>query len=130
MGWSIGFDNNWHRDVGYGVPAICDKPKCNEKIDRGLSYVCGSDMYGGEYGCGLYFCGKHLQYQKPRGADGNVQRCPSCIKGHPTYSAKPDTEEWIKHKLTDESWAEWREENQEQVRVYLLMIKRYEEQRG
>lgn len=23
MGWSIGFDSNWNRDVGYGVPATC-----------------------------------------------------------------------------------------------------------
>ncbi|HEV7521417.1 MAG TPA: hypothetical protein VGP89_09990, partial [Candidatus Angelobacter sp.] len=60
MGWSLGFDSNWQRDIGYGVPAYCDHPKCNKKIDRGLSYVCGGEPYGGELGCGLYFCSEHL----------------------------------------------------------------------
>ena len=56
MSWSIGFDSNWNRDIGYGVPAYCDNPKCNKEIDRGLSYVCGGEAFGGEKGCGLYFC--------------------------------------------------------------------------
>jgi hypothetical protein len=60
MGWAIGYDTNWHRDVGYGVPAYCDHPDCQKIIDRGLSYVCGGDVYGGEHGCGLYFCEHHL----------------------------------------------------------------------
>jgi len=47
MGWSIGFDSSWNRDIGYGVPAYCDHPKCSKKIDRGLSYVCGGEPYGG-----------------------------------------------------------------------------------
>ena len=47
MGWSLGYDRNWKRDVGYGVPAICDDPECTEEIDRGLSYVCGGEPYGG-----------------------------------------------------------------------------------
>ncbi len=45
MGWSLGHDNRWGkfgRDIGYGVPAICDHPGCNAEIDRGLSYVCGN----------------------------------------------------------------------------------------
>lgn len=54
MGWSIGYDKKWKRDVGYGVPTTCDHHDCNEEIDRGLSYVCGGDIYGGERGCGLY----------------------------------------------------------------------------
>ncbi len=37
MGWSIGYDDNWKRDIGYGVRATCDHPACNAKIDRGLS---------------------------------------------------------------------------------------------
>ncbi len=53
MGWSIGSDGD--RDIGYGVPAECDHPDCTAEIDRGLSYVCGGDPYGGEYGCGLFF---------------------------------------------------------------------------
>ena len=27
MGWSIGFDSKWNRDIGYGVPATCDYPR-------------------------------------------------------------------------------------------------------
>ena len=36
MSWSIGYDDNWDRDIGYGVPAYCDHPGCNEEIDRGF----------------------------------------------------------------------------------------------
>ena len=39
MGWSIGYDDNWKRDIGYGVPAVCDHPGCNEKIDRYLNII-------------------------------------------------------------------------------------------
>lgn len=108
MGWSIGYDKNWQRDVGYGVPAICDFPKCNVEIDRGLGHVCGSDPYGGEFGCGLYFCTEHLTYRKPRGHDSEVQNCDRCLKHKNPFKPKPDTEEWTNFKLTDESWAEWR----------------------
>jgi hypothetical protein len=54
MGWAVGYDENWKRYIGYGVPAYCDHPKCNKEIDRGLSYVCGGEPYGGNDGCGLY----------------------------------------------------------------------------
>lgn len=54
MGWSIGYDSKWKRDIGYGVPAWCDHPGCIEEIYRGLSHVCGGEPYGGERGCGLY----------------------------------------------------------------------------
>jgi hypothetical protein len=110
MGWSIGFDSNWDRDIGYGVPAICDYPGCNEKIDRGLSYVCGGDAYGGEKGCGLFFCSNHQHFDEE-----GTQLCERCMKSededYEPFEAKPDTDEWINHKLTDESWAEWRKEN-------------------
>jgi hypothetical protein len=110
MGWSIGFDNNWNRDIGYGVPAICDYPECNEKIDRGLSYVCGGDPYGGEDGCGLFFCNKHLAIENEH------QQCKRCIDGEEPFEPKPDVDEWVKHKLTDKSWAEWRKENPDFVK--------------
>jgi len=32
MGWSIGYDGNWKRDIGYGVPAYCDFPGCWTEI--------------------------------------------------------------------------------------------------
>jgi hypothetical protein len=115
MGWNIGYDNNWKRHIGYGVPAECDLPSCSEEIDRGLAYVCGSDPYGGEYGCGLYFCPEHMDSRKPRYSDRYVQLCPRCFRYRPPFSAKPDIEEWVRHKLTDESWAEWRKRNPEWV---------------
>ena len=100
MGWALGFDSNWNRDIGYGVPAYCDHPDCNAKIDRGLSYVCGGEPYGGDDGCGLYFCGKHLH-----GVPGFCERCSKNLE---PFNAKPDHPDWVHHKATDSSWAEWR----------------------
>jgi hypothetical protein len=115
MGWSIGYDSNWKRDIGYGVPAICDLPKCNEKIDRGLSHVCGDEPYGGDYGCGLYFCEKHMLYREPRGSGRLYQLCPRCYRYRPPYKAKPDAQEWIAFKLTDKSWEQWRVSHRKEV---------------
>jgi hypothetical protein len=106
MGWSLGFDSNWNRDIGYGVTAYCDHPKCNEVIDRGLSYVCGGEPYGGEDGCGLFFCAAHLS-----GFRGDHRVCPRCAASKPPYKRpKPDHPEWIAFKMADPSWAEWRKE--------------------
>ena len=119
MGWSIGYDENWKRDVGYGVPAQCDHPGCHAVIDRGLSYVCGGDVFGGEYGCGLYFCGKHLWLSERR-----PQRCARCKKsrfGNP-FKPKPDVASWIQHKLTDPSWADWRTRNAAEVEKMQSLI--------
>lgn len=104
MGWEIGFDSNWNRDIGYGVPAICDHPGCNQEINRGLGYVCGGEPYGGDDGCGLYFCDKHMSFG---------QLCDRCYSGSSfgPFDAKPDSLEWVNHKLTHESWEKWREEN-------------------
>ena len=114
MGWSIGYDDNWHRDIGYGVPGTCDHPGCGAEIDRGLSYVCGGDPYGGEHGCGLFFCREHLQYAGDR--RDNVQLCSRCYGGRGgPYEPTPDRSEWIRHKLTDPSWQQWRDENPEEV---------------
>jgi hypothetical protein len=107
MSWAIGYDENWCRDVGYGVPAVCDHPECNESIDRGLSYVCGGDPFGGDKGCGLYFCGKHRS--------GVDDLCGRCARHIGPFDAKPDVIEWVRWKLTHESWAQWRRENVEQV---------------
>lgn len=112
MGWSLGFDERWKRDVGYAVPAICDQPGCGEVIDRGLSSVCGSEPFGGEHGCGLFFCAEHIAYA-PDGHDleGRWSFCDRCLAGEPPHPATPDSSEWIVHKLMDPSWAEWRAEN-------------------
>jgi hypothetical protein len=106
MGWQVGYDWNWRRDIGYGVPAVCDFPRCNEEIDRGLGFVCcDEEPYGGDRGCGLYFCEKHMK----------GGRCSRCTNYRPPFNAKPDHPDWIAHKLTDESWAAWRAENPEKV---------------
>lgn len=105
MGWSIGSFNG--RDIGYGVPAICDYPGCGKAIDRGLGYVCGGDVYGGEHGCGLFFCGDHRFFVD----DGPAPVCRRCADNAEPFEPTPDTPEWINHKLTDESWAAWRAEN-------------------
>jgi hypothetical protein len=99
MSWSIGYDENWKRDIGYGVPSICDHPGCTEEINRGLGYVCGEEPYGGEKGCGLFFCERHRGY-----------RCK-----HKNLTPTPDTSEWIAWKLTHESWQRWRDENPNEV---------------
>lgn len=113
MSWAIGYDSNWKRDIGYGVPALCDHPDCDEKIDRGLSYVCGGEAYGGEVGCGLFFCAKHRT-----GWRGNHQVCSRCSNYKKPYKPKPDIPEWIIWKLTDSSWAAWRAEHPEFVEKY------------
>jgi hypothetical protein len=110
MSWSVGYDTTWKRDIGYGVPAICDRPACGEAIDRGLSYVCGGEPYGGEAGCGLYFCGDHMFSDE----DG-CPMCARCLAEEPPYEPTPDTAEWLNHKLTDESWERWRSENPAEV---------------
>lgn len=110
MGWSLGYDDNWNRFIGYGVPAYCDYPRCNKEIDRGLANVCGSDPYGGEDGCGLFFCSDHLIIDKRKG-----QLCKRCCAGKKPYKPKPEHPKWINHILTDKTWKEWRKQNKEYV---------------
>jgi hypothetical protein len=109
MGWGLGYDDNWNRDVGYGVPAYCDHPGCNAEIDRGLSYVCGGEPYGGDEGCGLFFCGDHMT-----GLD-TLQRCECCAQGKPPFKPSPDHPQWVQHQITDSTWASWRAQNPELV---------------
>lgn len=108
MGWSIGFDDNWQRDIGYGVPATCDHPGCDKEIHRGLDYVCGGEPHGGDEGCGLFFCEQHLFV----GVDGKTnQVCERCADGDEPFDAKPDAVEWERWKLSHKSWRQWREKN-------------------
>lgn len=115
MGWSIGHDSRFGkfgRDIGYGVPAFCDHPGCGKHIDRGLSYICGGEPYGHDRGCGLYFCEEHLMMNSK-----GIQLCERCYpRVKKPFIPTPDMPEWSKHKMTDESWAEWREENPEAVK--------------
>lgn len=123
MSWAVGFDSRRDRDIGYGVPATCDRPSCGEAIDRGLAFVCGGEPYGGEHGCGLYFCGAHL-VARPH------QLCERCAAGQPPFDATPDTREWITWKLTDESWAAWRDENPGAVRTMQAELSTEESKAG
>lgn len=127
MGWSIGYDSHWERDIGYGVPAYCDHPGCKEEIDRGLAYVCGGEPYGGDRGCGLYFCGKHRRLYFVR-SDGEMQYrelCKQCApRRHKPFTPTPDCPDWIKHKLIDESWQQWRDENPDKVEALKEAIKK------
>lgn len=118
MGWSIGYDTNWKRDIGYGVPATCDHPGCGVEIDRGLSFVCGEEPHGGDKGCGLYFCEKHLIWHAKR-----PRTCSRCDRYRKPFNPTPDHPDWIKHKLTDESWADWRESNPNEVTTLITALK-------
>jgi hypothetical protein len=113
MGWAIGYDENWKRDIGYGVPCLCDHPDCNEEIDRGVSYVCGAEPFGGDKGCGLYFCDKHqfLEYQRCECCNNSRKR-----KAGKTFEPKPDTPQWMSWKLHEASWKQWRNDNPEEVK--------------
>lgn len=122
MSWAVGYDINWKRDIGYGVPATCDHPGCSESIDRGLAYVCGGEPYGGEDGCGLYFCGKHL-LMGVKGKEHQV--CERCAKDKPPFDAKPDVAEWLRHKLRDWSWRLWRDENPAAVKQLRRELRNY-----
>ena len=107
MSWAVGYDDHWKRDIGYGVPAQCDYPGCGKRIDRGLSYVCGGEPYGGEEGCGLFFCDEHLS---------GASQCERCYENRNVcFEPTDDVEEWLRHKLTDESWKQWRDENADEV---------------
>lgn len=112
MGWSIGYDNTHKRDIGYGVPAICDHPGCNAEINRGLAYICGEEIHGGEKGCGLFFCSHHRYFSE---SDDDPKLCMACCDDEPEFHPKPDTTEWMKWKLTDNSWQKWRDENPEET---------------
>lgn len=113
MGYQV-YEDRAARDLGverwagYGVPAVCDHPGCTEEIDRGMSYRCGEEE--GDGGCGLSFCSSHLWI-----GGSDPQMCERCADEEDAFTPKPDTVEWERHMLTDESWSEWRNEHPEKV---------------
>lgn len=61
MGWGDCGKNHKTGDMmGYCYPGVCSQSGCLKEINHGLSYVCGGMHEGGDSGCGLYFCDKHL----------------------------------------------------------------------
>lgn len=116
MGWAVGERSG--RDIGYGVPASCDHPGCGARIDRGLGYACGDGL--GDSGCGLYFCPAHTAWGPVDPDDVELEGelaelCERCRAGEEPFEPTPDLEEWVRHKLTDETWSRWREENELEV---------------
>ena len=116
---------------GYGVPAICEHPECNEEIDRGVSFACGGEPFS-EEGCDKYFCSKHLYYtyidkceddeEKGKKCEHEedcecimIQVCQRCKDGEESFDYKPETKEWVDYLLTHESWEEWRKNNPDEV---------------
>lgn len=103
MTWAIGWDSNYQRWKGYGVPCVCEHPGCSVEIHRGLAHVCA--------GCSMYFCDAH-------GADCYCKRCEETLLDDDLepikdaqidpYPCKPELEKWLQHLETDASWEEWR----------------------
>jgi len=122
MGYQIyKVGNRWG---GYGVPAVCEYPSCNEEIDRGVSYACGGEPFS-EYGCDRYFCSKHKYYHQFNTGGGRECKevCDRCARKKQPFPYKLEHPRWIKHLLTDKSWAEWRKENPDEVK-HLKVVKK------
>lgn len=120
---------------GYGVPATCEYPTCNEEIDRGISFACGDEPFS-EIGCDRYFCSKHRHYTgfKCDGSDEKCDHdedcdcefkevCERCRKGESPFPYKPEHPDWVRHLLIDESWAEWRRKNPREVKELKKLLK-------
>jgi hypothetical protein len=72
---------------------------------------CEQQPYGGENGCGLYFCSEHKKsYNEESGP-----MCERCAAGQKPFTAKPDHIEWLKWKLRHKSWRDWRVANPDEV---------------
>lgn len=66
-------------EAGYGVAAVCEQDGCEEQIDRGLAYLCGTEPGGDEHGCGGYFCAGH-HYMSGDERVGDL--CGPCIAAY------------------------------------------------
>ena len=152
MGYAI-YKLNKNRLAGYGVPAICDHPDCNKEIDRGVSYACGEPM-SSEVGCDRYFCSEHKKTYHHDDSTGeqcfhlvgdchcrSFSICNRCFENYQmegdmywkdSYKEKPETEEWLKHFLTDDSWEECRNdpENKELVDNYKEQYEKHRNENG
>lgn len=138
MGYSVYFSAKNNRWQGYGVPAYCDHPNCQNVIDRGVGYIC-CDNPNHTASCGGFFCELHryqLVYEDQLhemseeeinrlGIDSREEQATEgdgiiCCTHAPIETK--EHHEWLNHVLTDESWAEWRKEEPEVVREYKEML--------
>ncbi len=125
MGYAV-YEIGNNRWGGYGVPAFCDHPDCNEEIDHGMAYACGGEPFS-ERGCAGYFCSKHRTIAGFNGWNEICKHsslkckcewtevCERCAKGEPPFDFKAEHPDWAKHVLKDKSWAKWRKENKSEV---------------
>lgn len=62
------------KERGYGVPDVCNHEGCEQKINRGMAYLC--------YGCTGYFCYDHLIFGEDKYecfAGKSSQICSACL---------------------------------------------------
>lgn len=63
--------------AGYMVDDTCHTDGCDESIDRGLEYLCGTDPHSPDPGCGWWFCSTDLFVF---GEDGCGYLCKPCLE--------------------------------------------------
>ena len=81
MGWANCGNDSEGRPIGYAHEAICDHPRCNTEIDRGLAYACGGMHGENGFDCAKYFCDEHLYWVDADNKDILSGRlCASCKK--------------------------------------------------
>lgn len=69
---------------GYNVKAVCGHDGCEEKIDRGMAYMCGDNPHGGgEDSCGLFFCDGHLAFAAITQPHQRCMACSEAIRSDP-----------------------------------------------
>lgn len=79
MGWANCGDDSNGRPIGYAHEGTCDQEGCDEKIVRGLAFVCGQMHGSDEVSCEKYFCGKHkANYVMSPSIETQV--CDECAK--------------------------------------------------
>lgn len=110
MGYSIGqskFEGKY-RFIGYAVEAYCDQEGCNNVINRGMDYQCGD--------CQGYFCydclSQHGKVEIELDDDWKNEfgeASSGCTHNAVWKNHHPD---FLRHLLTDSSWADWRAGNQ------------------
>lgn len=125
MGYACYYQDQHKRFAGYGVIATCDHPKCDEVIDRGISYMCGA--YDGDdgcnHGCGMFFCSQHRDSSycaSDEEQDDGVylgELCERCSSDKLPFNPKADHKIWKKHMRKHPSWAEYRAEKAKRLPI-------------